>query len=185
MRNLLLGDRVRLAAMTDGDLPVIAGWQRDATFLRLLDAVAAAPKTEAQLAEWFKEMSTSTSGYLFAIRPVDGDELLGWIELDGILWNQGTSWVSIAIGEAPMRGQGYGAEALRLAMRFAFGELNLRRLNLTVFAYNTAAIRVYERLGFVCEGAYREALLRDGEVHDMLLYGILRREWEALDTSTA
>ena len=70
-------------------------------------------------------------------------------------------------------------EALRLMLRFAFHELNLHRLQLTVFAYNEAAIRLYERLGFQREGAFREYLLRDGKRYDMLLYGLLAREWEA------
>ena len=104
------------------------------------------------------------------------DDLLGYIELDGILWNQGTSWVSIALGEAEQRGHGFGSEALTLALRFAFDELNLRRVQLTVFSYNTRAIATYERLGFTREGTFREALQRDGQPYDMLLYGLLRRE---------
>ncbi len=64
-------------------------------------------------------------------------------------------------------------------MRFAFDEVNLRRLSLTVFAYNTRAIRLYEGMGFVREGTFREFLVRDGQPHDMLLYGLLEREWRA------
>ncbi len=76
-------------------------------------------------------------------------------------------------------GQGFGREALGLLMRFAFDEVNLRRLSLTVFAYNTRAIRLYEGMGFVREGTFREFLVRDGQPHDMLLYGLLEREWRA------
>jgi RimJ/RimL family protein N-acetyltransferase len=50
---------------------------------------------------------------------------------------------------------------------------------LTVFSYNDWAIRLYEKLGFQREGVFREFLQRDGQVYDMLLYGLLRREWEA------
>jgi len=57
-------------------------------------------------------------------------------------------------------------------------ELNLHRLCLTVFSYNEAAIALYRQLGFRHEGTYREHLQRDGQRHDMHLYGILRREWE-------
>jgi RimJ/RimL family protein N-acetyltransferase len=179
MHNYLRGARVRLTAMTEADAATLATWQGDATFLRLLDAVPAAPRSEAQLAEWIRGSSASSSGYLLGVRPLEADDLLGYIELDGILWNQGTSWFSIAIGDPALRGQGYGGEALALALRLAFDELNLRRLQLTVFSYNTRAIALYERLGFTREGAFREALLRDGATHDMLLYGLLRREWEA------
>jgi RimJ/RimL family protein N-acetyltransferase len=64
-----------------------------------------------------------------------------------------------------------------LALDFAFQELNLHRIQLTVYSYNERAMRMYEKLGFQREGVYREFLLRDGQHHDMLLYGILNHEW--------
>ncbi len=115
---------------------------------------------------------------MFGVRLHAGDELIGVVELDGILWNQQSSWLSIGIGEAARRGQGYGAETLRLALDFAFRELNLHRVQLSVFSYNVAAIALYEKLSFTREGAYREFLQRDGQRYDMYLYGLLRREWE-------
>jgi RimJ/RimL family protein N-acetyltransferase len=36
-----------------------------------------------------------------------------------------------------------------------------------------------EKLGFRREGVFRDFLERDGERHDMLLYGLLRPEWRA------
>ncbi len=100
------------------------------------------------------------------------------LELDSILWNQGCGWIAIGFGNREHWGKGYGGEALRLLLDYAFGELNLHRVQLTVFAYNERAIALYEKLGFVREGVYREFLLRDGVRYDMYLYGLLRREWE-------
>lgn len=175
--NLFRGERVRLTAITQEDLPTLARWHNDAGFLRLLDARVAKPQTTAELGKWLDDAQRSPNGYLFAIRPLEREDLLGWIELDGILWNQGVAWLGIGIGDREHWGQGIGGEALRLALNFAFNELNLRRVQLTVFAYNDRAIALYERLGFVREGAYREFLSRDGERYDMYLYGLLRREW--------
>ena len=69
-------------------------------------------------------------------------------------------------------------EQIRKAVRFGFHELNLHRIQLTVFSYNERAVALYEKLGFTREGVYREHLQRDGQRHDMYLYGLLRREWE-------
>ena len=44
-------------------------------------------------------------------------------------------------------------------------------------AFNTRAIACYEGVGFVHEGTHREYLQRDGQRHDMYLYGILEHEW--------
>jgi RimJ/RimL family protein N-acetyltransferase len=176
---LLVGPNVRLTTLGADDLPVLARWYQDAEYLRLLDAVSAAPRAPSALREWIENRQRAHDGFLFGVRLHADDELIGVVELDGILWNQQASWLSIGIGEPGRRGQGYGAEALRLALDFAFRELNLHRVQLTVFSYNVAAIALYEKLGFQREGAYREFLQRDGQRYDMYLYGLLRREWEA------
>ncbi|MDW2877477.1 MULTISPECIES: GNAT family N-acetyltransferase [Bacillaceae] len=56
--------------------------------------------------------------------------------------------------------------------------MNLHRLQLTVFSYNSRAIRLYEKFGFKKEGAFREFMERNGQRYDMFLYGLLRREWQ-------
>jgi len=89
------------------------------------------------------------------------------------------AWLGIGIGMREYWDRGLGSEALALALRYAFHEMNLHRLTLTVLAYNTRAIHLYEKLGFRHEGTFREFGLRDGKRYDMLLYGLLRREWEA------
>lgn len=176
--SILRGERVRLAPLTSGDLATIAEWQEDDAYLRLFDAMPAVPKSSAQLGRWLDEAQQASDRYLFGVRPLENHTLLGILELDGILWPHRVTWISIAIGDPLQRGQGYGTEALQLALRFAFHELNLHRVALTVFAYNTRAIATYERMGFRHEGTHREFLERDGQRHDMLLYGLLRGEWE-------
>ena len=86
--------------------------------------------------------------------------------------------MSISLGDFANWGKGYGNEATRLALGFAFNELHLHRVQLTVFDYNPRAIHLYEKLGFQQEGIYREFLQRDGRRFDMYLYGLLRHEWE-------
>jgi len=66
---------------------------------------------------------------------------------------------------------------------YGFRELGLYRITLSVFSYNTRAIRSYEKVGFVREQVQRAALFRDGERYDMYIMGLLRPEWEAQQTS--
>ena len=175
---LLRGSRVRLTALTQSDLPTVVQWHQNPEFLRLFDALPAYPKTEAALAQWLDDTHKSTDAFLFAVRSLDNDELIGYVELDGILWTHRVSGVSIAIGEAKQWGKGYGYEVMQLVLRFAFDELNLHRVQLTVFSYNERATALYEKLGFQREGVHREHLQRDGKRYDMYLYGLLRSEWE-------
>jgi len=66
---------------------------------------------------------------------------------------------------------------MTLLLDYAFGELNLHRVQLTVFEYNERAIALYEKLGFRREGVYREFMQREGRRYGMYLYGLLHSEW--------
>jgi RimJ/RimL family protein N-acetyltransferase len=176
---LLRGARVRLTALDKADLSVVTTWFADDATLRHFDAVPAMPRTAAQVDAWLDAARTAHDRFLFAIRLFDEDAPIGLVELDGILWPHRTAWLSILIGPHDARRKGYGSEAIQLVLRFAFEELNLYRIALTVFSYNQPAIALYERLGFQREGAHRAFLERDGRRHDMVLYGLLRPEWEA------
>lgn len=183
--DLLKGPRLRLTALRPDDLPSIARWHEDGAFMRLFDARPANPRDEASLSRWLEEHQRSSDAFLFGIRPLAADTLLGYIELDGILWNHQTGWITIGIGDPTQRGKGYGREALTLVLRFAFQEVNLHRVQLTVFAYNAPAIALYEKVGFRREGVLREFMHRNGRRYDMYLYGLLRQEWEALQAERA
>jgi len=180
LSKLLQGSRIRLVALTPDDLPTIARWYEDAEFMRLYDARPAAPKSEAELARWLEEVQKAKNIFAFAIRPIDSDGLIGTLELDDVLWSHGVCGVGIAIGDRANWSQGYGYEAMQLALAFAFDELNLHRVQATVFGYNDRSIALFEKLGFQREGVYREFLQRDGKRYDMMLYGLLDREWRAL-----
>jgi RimJ/RimL family protein N-acetyltransferase len=156
-------------------------WEDDSDYLRNLLGGAVRPRVAEQVQGWYKQHVEDKDGNLFAIRLRESETLIGFIELDDILWNSGSAWYAIAIGDRNARGKGYGTEATRLALQFAFDELNLHRVQLTVFAYNEPAIKVYERCGFKREGAFRDQIYRDGVRYDNYLYGILRPEWNALN----
>lgn len=176
--NLLRGEKVRLTAVSSNDMPTITRWWSDPDFLRLYNTDPAIPRNEDQLSRRFDLSQTSPDVFLFAIRLLDDDELIGLLEFDGIAWSHRTTFVSIGVGELRHRGRGYGREAMAIGLNFAFNELNLHRVCLTVFSYNNSAIALYEALGFVREGVYREHVDRDGQRYDMYLYGLLRPEWK-------
>jgi diamine N-acetyltransferase len=77
----------------------------------------------------------------------------------------------IFIGDREQRGRGYGYEAIRLLCEHAFSVLRLHRLYLFVLDRNAAAIRTYEKCGFVLEGRLRDHAFKDGRFHDVLVMG--------------
>jgi RimJ/RimL family protein N-acetyltransferase len=73
--------------------------------------------------------------------------------------------------------KGFGTEAMKLILRYAFDLLNLNRISLTVFEYNARAILSYEKAGFRVEGQHRKWVNRDGKRWDLISMGILQSEW--------
>lgn len=178
--DLLSGTKVRLDALEERDAQTIAQWSGDAGYLRLLDTNLARPKTSRQIATELDQQSTASETLLLAIRRREDDRLIGTVGFHEIEWSNQVAWLTIGIGERANWGRGYGGEALRLALRYAFDEMNLHRLTLTVIAYNERAIALYERAGFQREGVFREFGQRDGKRYDMYLYGLLRSEWRSV-----
>lgn len=174
---LLTGNKVRLGAINGEDIDTIASWYANSDFLRYFDKIPVYPKSRQELSEWIRESQSCNKSYSFAIRSIDKDDMVGYIELSNIQWWNGVANLGIGIGETKHRGSGYGKEAMKLILDFAFEELNLHRIQLNVFSYNKGAISLYEKLGFSREGVYREFIHRDGQRWDMYLYGILRQEW--------
>lgn len=174
---LFTSARLRLATPRPEDVDILAQWSQDDVYLRLLDDDPVTPQSAAQYANL--ETNLATNSAYFHVRTLDDDQLIGFVVLFNIKWRNQTAEMAIAIGDPAQRGQGYGREALDLLLGYAFHELGLYRVGLTVLDYNTAAIRAYERVGFVREGVQRGAIWRAGNRYDLLSYGILRTEWLA------
>jgi RimJ/RimL family protein N-acetyltransferase len=93
--------------------------------------------------------------------------------------------MGIGLGDKTCWGKGYGTDAMSLLLRYAFTELNLHRMTLTVYEFNERAIRMYQRCGFKIEGIVRDCLYRNGRRWDLVSMGILRDEWLELNGYTS
>jgi diamine N-acetyltransferase len=83
----------------------------------------------------------------------------------------------IFIGEVCSTGRGYGYLATELILGYAFCELRLRRVYLSVFSDNASAVHIYEKAGFVTEGVLREDYFDGAVYRDVRLMGMLKEEW--------
>ena len=101
---------------------------------------------------------------------------VGNIYLRNIDWTARHGELHIFIADKARRGRGYGSSALRQLIRHAFDTLGLQRIYLFVLKDNRAAVRAYEKCGFVVEGSLRRHAFKGGRFKDMLIMGLLREK---------
>ncbi len=181
MKDLFTGELVRLSAFDHEEIgKAYTNWNRDTELQRLFNSGASNVYSTKVSTNFFEKMikDDSPQHHFFSIRALEDNRLLGDINLDVVNnWGSRNSFVGIGIGNRENWGKGYGTDAMKIILRFAFTEINLHRVTLSVFEYNPRAIRSYEKAGFRHEGRVRKALLRDGKHWDMLYMGILRTDW--------
>ncbi|KAK4499994.1 hypothetical protein PRZ48_008180 [Zasmidium cellare] len=78
------------------------------------------------------------------------------------------------------QGQGFGTEAIKWSLQWAFKRANLHRVGIGAFAWNKGAIKLYEKLGFVHEGVKRDFVWHDGKYQDAVEMAMLEDEWREL-----
>jgi diamine N-acetyltransferase len=171
---MLRAKLVELSALTDADSEAMLRWinERDLVLL----SAPYRPVDEAAHREWFDSIRRRSDVAIFGIRERDGGRLVGSCQLLNINQTHRKAELQIRIGATEARGRGYGKEAVKLLLDFAFKDLNLHRVELTVLADNEPAVRLYESAGFVREGTLRQAAYIDGRYVDLILMGIIREE---------
>jgi ribosomal-protein-alanine N-acetyltransferase len=79
----------------------------------------------------------------------------------------------------PFRNCGYGTEACRAALDYAFTTLGLNKVVVAHAAENVPSQRLIERLGFRRVGVEYRHFAKDNHWFDHVLYELLQRDWLA------
>lgn len=74
--------------------------------------------------------------------------------------------------------EGYGTEALVLAIDYAFREYDTPTVGAEAFDFNDASRGLLESLGFSEEGRKQDFMFVDGSYRDMVMYGLRREDWQ-------
>lgn len=176
--NLLIGEKVKLAPYTKDDQQSVTKWWNDIDFVRLMDTGMFRPTTIEKQEEEHKGLLKNNHAVPFSIRTTDDNTLIGYIGAMNINWQARHCMVVIGIGEKDYWDKGYGTDAMRVLLRYAFMEMNMNRVGLEVVGYNQRAIKSYEKIGFVHEVTMRQFVWRDGQYFDAHIMSILREEWD-------
>ena len=137
----------------------------------------ALPTTLQQQKERIDNFLNDPNSILFTICRNKDDEPVGETALFRIDWVGRAAIFYVGIADKFNWLKGYGSEATKLMVDYAFITLNLNRLQLHVAVENETAVKVYKKTGFKVEGTLREAMYHKGRYCDFYVMGLLRGEW--------
>ena len=174
----LVGEKCYLSPLTPEDAERSTQWDNDLEVALPLGDEAWTPTglegTREQIAEALRQHA-----HLFGIVDLASDELIGRCVLFQVDHVNRSAMMGIVIGEKGYWGQGYGREAIRLLLDYAFNLLNLNSIMLGTFSFNERALRCYRAVGFREIGRRRQARIVGDRRYDAVFMDILADEFES------
>ncbi len=173
----LSGKRVYLRPLEKDDLPRIQKWANDPEIRRLSGEVT--PMNGAHAEAFYNRVVDDHERAWFVVVVRQGDRPIGEAGLLRMFPAWRTTDLSIVLGEKDAWRQGYGSEAMRLLLEYAFGHLNFHRVAIGVVGFNENALRFYEKAGFKNEGIQRDGYFYDGKYYDFVMMSLLEEDYWA------
>ncbi|WP_404289756.1 GNAT family N-acetyltransferase [Glutamicibacter arilaitensis] len=174
---LLQDEQVCLREVEPEDLVQLAAWWNDPQWAVLQQRIVKprpALSVMEMMAAWSENNPNSGAAGFSIFEKLHGN-LIGHATLSGGALPHRAAELAIMLGGEHVN-RGFGTRAVRLMNGYGFNEMGLNRIGLKVAAYNTRALRAYEKAGFSLEGREREVYFHQGQFHDQLVLSILARE---------
>jgi RimJ/RimL family protein N-acetyltransferase len=175
-------ERIYLRPLELTDVDELAVWLNDDDNWATLGR--SNPINRLREREYVEGLRKSSTDVALGIVAQEDDALIGCCGLHACPQSRRAT-LGTLIGDPGRQGLDCGSEATGLAVRYGFEELDLNRIELSVFAHNERCLRAYRNAGFVQEGRQRQAFYRNGKYHDVLLFGIVRSDWERMQDDEA
>jgi RimJ/RimL family protein N-acetyltransferase len=171
--DILTGNVVFLRKLEFDDLDRTWQWLHHPDVYRKIGVQVPFSKTEQQ--QWFRQMEMAKDKLVFAVCLRETTEHIGNVSLDTIDWRHRNARLSVFLGGNETRGKGYGSDAIRTLVAYAFEFLNLHKVWCKTDADDQRLLRLYERIGFRSEGLLLEHEYRGGMYIDKRVFAIANR----------
>lgn len=171
---LLQGNKVILRVFDDNDMPYLLRWYNDYELNRL--AGWSSGRVSASKLKYNMGKSFGSDPMNLMIDDMNGRPI-GTIQLYDFNDQDKSCKLGIRIGDKNYWSKGYGGDAVKTIVEYAFTQLNINRVDLRVYEYNQRAAHCYEKCGFKVEGRSRKSAFIDGDYYDEILMGLLKSEY--------
>jgi RimJ/RimL family protein N-acetyltransferase len=163
--------RITLRRVEPADYPLIQEWQNDPDVFGRMDYQRPFTLDDIRKAE----ERGAEKEYPFMIE-ADGRPI-GRCGLFGVRWRDRTGSLYIFIGVKDVWGKGYGKDAIRGLLTYAFETLNLDLVQLYSLGDNDRAVHMYKSLGFLEEARLRDRSFIEGRSVEHVVMSITRGEF--------
>ena len=166
-----------LKEITRADVKTINRWRHDREVVGFLGTPFRFINLETD-GQWFDDYLKNRKNQVrcgIYVRP--SNKLIGVVYLTQIDHVNRNAELSIMIGDRSYWGKRIGAAAAQSMLEHAFKDLNLHRVYLSVLKDNARAVRMYKNLGFKQEGKLEDALFKNGEYKDLILFGMTKKDF--------
>ena len=134
--------------MTEEDIPVVVSFLENTTedFMNQWGGGRwyEYPITAEQMLEQFNTRKDNTLYFMIQ----NGNEIIGSFEFDYINWGEKTCAICRYLIKSEYRSRGFGSEALKIVIQYAFNDLNMKKIDLSVYDFNIGAYKCYKKAGF-------------------------------------
>jgi len=177
-------ERLTLREFVETDFGAVHAYASDLEVVRFMPWGPNTPEdTQAFLARTIARYAeTPRTHYDFAIGVTGSGRLVGGCSLRVTSEEHREGSIGYCLHRG-VWGRGIATEAARALLALGFGELGLHRVFAMCDAENVRSARVMEKVGMVREGRLREHRCIRGRWRDSLVYGLLDREWDRLQTA--
>ncbi|HZH58732.1 MAG TPA: GNAT family protein [Metabacillus sp.] len=164
-------------------IPILISWIKTPEFLlQWAGPTFHFPLTEQQIEKYIENANFDMSNSLvYSVLLLETGDVVGHIALTNIDREHKSARLGkVLIGDQRVRGKGIGYLMVSEVLKIAFEQLNLHRVSLGVFDFNTSAIACYEKAGFKKEGLLRECRKIENQYWSLWEMSILAREWQEI-----
>lgn len=168
----------KLRELKKEDLQRINKWRNDKELINCLGAPFRYINLDVDY-KWYDDYMQNRNSTLRCtiVEYSDEDNILGLVSLTNIDLINRSAHFHIMIGDKDNRGKGIGYFAATEMLKHAFNNINLNRIELEVLESNSQALKLYEKVGFKCEGVKRQSTYKNGEFVNMIMMGVLKSEF--------
>jgi RimJ/RimL family protein N-acetyltransferase len=173
----LVSNRVQLRSLDINDINEFYEWSCDREVTQFSLSAYSYPQSKSDISAWLSGINLSSKCVSLGVCCSETGKLIGYAGIASISALNRSGEYFILIGDKAYWGKGFGTEVTKIVTDYGFKTLGLHRIELTAYANNPAAIRAYEKAGYIHEGVKQQSGYRNGEFIDKVLMAVLSPNW--------